>query len=390
MGSLRVHTKRLSVLGLAALTALLLGTQCFIGLTPQALQELEDAGVFDYIGQFQPVATNDVGDGWTEHVFDTDGGDGPICIAGTPYSVYTRQGNPHKLLIFLQGGGACWQDFYFCNVLASDQAPPGPNPPEGIFDFDNPDNPFKDHSVVYMPYCDGSVHTGDNDVVDASFPFGPVRFHRGLRNQSAGMDVAAATFPHAKKITTAGSSAGGVGIAGFTPFLVRYLYGNFVQLTNFNDAGPVTVNLDAAGDIAARAADWDFGKFFPASCTECDDMGQNTAVIDWRLDNDMTIREAFYETDADATNRFFLEPPFGLPVADFRDLILTEHGALNMKYPFRYKRFIVSGDDSHTALQSNLFYNQTANGTVLRDWTSDFLKKPLRWKDIVEDFVPVP
>ena len=59
---------------------------------------------------------------WTKHDFDPnyvpDGTyplgvrpDGPVCIAGTNYSVFTRQGDPKKLLIFLQGGGACWQNF---------------------------------------------------------------------------------------------------------------------------------------------------------------------------------------------------------------------------------------------------------------------------------------
>ena len=50
--------------------------------------------------------------------------DGPVCIAGTDYSVFTKAGDPKKVLIFLQGGGACWQGFYNCNVLADDQAPP--------------------------------------------------------------------------------------------------------------------------------------------------------------------------------------------------------------------------------------------------------------------------
>ena len=74
------------------------------------------------------------------------------------------------------------------------------------------------------------------------------------------MDVAKATFPKAKRITVAGSSAGGVGAAGFAPFLVRMLYGNKTKLTVFNDAGPITSNLTATGDIAARADDWDFGR----------------------------------------------------------------------------------------------------------------------------------
>ncbi len=355
------------------------------GLNDDAMDELSDAGVDKYLGEFTPVASTDVGDGWTKHTFDPDftlaGPNGPVCIAGTAFSAFTRAGDPKKLLIFEQGGGACWQDFYNCNILAEAQEPPAP--PFGIWNFGSKDNPFSKYSVLYMPYCDGSVFSGDNDVPDASFPFGPVRFHRGLRNQSAGMDLAAATFPDAQKVVIAGSSAGGVGAAGFAPFLARFLYGNDVKLHVFNDAGPVTVNLDAVDDIAARAADWQFGQFYPASCTDCSDMGQATAIIQWRLDNDTNIREAFYETDADLTNRFFLDLLFD--PAGFRDLIVTEHGLINTAFPDRYKRFIVAGDTSHTALQSPLFTIQSADGVFLNDWTSDFLKNRSGWVDIVED-----
>jgi hypothetical protein len=197
------------------------------GLSSQALQELADAGVNKYLGDFEPVSSQDVGDGWVKHTFDPDGGNGPICIAGTQYSAFTRAGNPAKLLIMLQGGGACWQDLYRCNIFAEAQEPPVAR--IGIWDFDSKDNPFADYSIVYMPYCDGSVFGGDNDVVDGNFPLGPLRRHRGLRNVSAGMDLAKATFPHAEFITVAGSSAGGVGAAAFTPFLARFLYGNTVQ-----------------------------------------------------------------------------------------------------------------------------------------------------------------
>jgi len=375
---------RLMTVSLALIAVALLGNQCR-GLNGMARLELSDAGVDKYIGDFQPTSSEDAGEGWTKHTFDTDGGNGPICIAGTPFSAFTKQGNPSKLLIFEQGGGACWQNFYFCNILAEDQAPPGP--PVGIWDDESPDNPFADYSILYMPYCDGSVFSGDNDVVDANFPFGPVRFHRGLRNQTAGMDVAKAVFPNANRITLAGSSAGGVGVAGFAPFLTRFLYGNNVSLTVFNDAGPVAVNLFDVSGIAARAADWQFGKFFPASCTDCDDMGQSTAIIDWRLANDTTIREAFYETDADFTNRFFMSVP---TQELYRALILSEHGSLNEAYPFRYKRFIVSGDGSHTALGSPLFYSQTVDGVPLNEWTADFLVGRPFWEDLVEDFIPFP
>jgi hypothetical protein len=380
------QSKYLKILVLMLTSFLLMGADGPRGLNGDAYKELSDSGADKYLGAFTPAVSTDVGDGWTKHTFDPDGGAGPICIAGTPYSVFTRQGNPSRLLVFEQGGGACWQDFYNCNILSEAQEPPTAR--VGIWDFDSHDNPFADYSIVYMPYCDGSVFTGDNDVFDPAFgvaigvPAAVVRFHRGLRNQSAGMDLARETFPNASRITVAGSSAGGVGAASFAPFLARFLYGNQVHLTVFNDAGPVTVNPDAVADIEARVADWQFEQFFPASCVDCLDPVDSTAIIRWRLDNDSTIREAFYETDLDLTNRFFMDMLFD-PVG-FRDLVVTTHGAINAAHPDRYKRFIVTGDTSHTALQSPLFYSQDANGVLLNEWARDFLVPTPFWTDIVE------
>ncbi len=258
-----------------------------------------------------------------------------------------------------------------------------------------------------MPYCDGSTFGGDNDVNDPAWQafieealelppgFGPpTRYHRGLRNASAGLDVAKDMFPRAKQITVMGHSAGGVGAAAFAPFLTRFVYGNNTKLTVYNDAGPIAVNLGtppgAGGpdipwlSVFARQNDWQFQQFYPQSCIDdgrCNAFGQQTGIIDWRLANDSTIREGFYETDSDRTNRFFAQGDGSLmdPVI-YRELILTEHGALNEAYPRRYKRFIVSGDDTHGAVQVTAdtpnfpqdqpfsFYQREANGTPLTTW----------------------
>ena len=402
------------------------------GLNPEAWAELQAAGVDKYLGVYQSQES-DYGV-WTKHDFDPGyvpdptyplgvRPDGPVCIAGTPYSVFTRQGDPKKLLVFLQGGGACWQDFPSCNILAETQSPPAEGPFPGVFDPGSPDNPFADYSVVYMPYCDGSTFGGDNDVkLDPTFPVGPTRHHRGLRNVSAGMDVAGEMFPRAKQITVMGHSAGGVGVAAFAPFLARFVFGNNAKLTVYNDAGPIAVNLGnppppfgTGPDIPwlsvfARQNDWQFQQFYPQSCIDdgrCNAFGQQTGIIHWRLENDTTIREAFYETDSDRTNRFFAQGDgTRMDPAVYRDLILTEHGALNEAYPRRYKRFIVSGDDTHGAVQVTAptpnfpypqpisFYTQQANGTLLTEWATEFVRIGARqsqfgWKDIVEDYVPV-
>ena len=155
------------------------------GLAPSARAELQAAGVDKYLGAFTPAASEAMADGWTKHTFDTDGGAGPICVAGTPFTTFTQTRNPNKVLVFLQGGGACWQDFYFCNILADSQAPPFP--PSGIWDFDSPENPFADYSIVYMPYCDGSVHTGDKRLHEASelARDGPELFHALVQHDDA-------------------------------------------------------------------------------------------------------------------------------------------------------------------------------------------------------------
>ncbi len=66
------------------------------------------------------------------------------------------------------------------------------------------------------------------------------------------------------------------------------------------------------------------------------------------------------------------------------------HLTIAVAYPKRYKRFIVSGDTSHTALQTPLFYTQDANGVPLNKWTRDFIARKKSWVDIVEDFVAAP
>jgi hypothetical protein len=210
----------------------------------------------------------------------------------------------------------------------------------------------------------------------------------GLRNVTAGIDLAKKMFPDASRILIAGSSAGGVGAAGFAPFLARMAFGNHRKLMVFNDAGPVAINLADTDSVMARANDWNFGQFFPASCTACSDMGQSTEIIKWRLANDNTIREAFYSTDGDTTNRFFLNmlPPVAFR-DDYRALLDAEHGAINALFPDRYKRFIRTDDSSHTALQNAVFY-ETANGIPLFEWLEDFLVPRPLWVDNVETFVP--
>ncbi|MEM6746992.1 MAG: pectin acetylesterase-family hydrolase [Pseudomonadota bacterium] len=386
------------------------------GLTRKAAWELRRANVDKYLGEFAPSSSESFAVDWIRHDFDSDDGDGPICISGTDYSVFTKMGDPEKLIIFLQGGGACWEGAANCSVSVQGQEPPPAAFLPGIFSQGSPDgsidNDLGDWSVVYMPYCDGSVFGGDNAIEDDP-DFG-TRHHRGLRNLSAGMDVAKSVFGDPEKVLIAGSSAGGVGSVVFAPFLTRFVYGNHVDLYVYNDAGPIASDPSLTPDAAqARADDWRFDQFYPRSCVRrglCDPLGAGEGIIRWRLDNDRTIQEAFYSTDGDLTNSFFVGlnapgfPPFApIDQAIYRTILDNAHQPLHDAHPERYKRYIVSGGNplcfgfvaySHTAAQggavdgtlcpdTDRYYDLVAEGTPLSEWANAFVRSEVErrpWK----------
>ena len=87
-----------------------------------------------------------------------------ICLYGEEYSFFVRPDDTptDNLLIYFQGGGACWDGLTcgsigefasFYEVTAGTIAYYASG--AGIFDFDNPANPLADYNVVFLPYCSG-------------------------------------------------------------------------------------------------------------------------------------------------------------------------------------------------------------------------------------------
>lgn len=125
-----------------------------------------------------------------------------------------------RLVIFLQGGGACW-DAASCNpvVPSSFYVATG----YGRFEFNtdvlrpsmlplrrfDPSNPFRNMSMVYVPYCTGDVHAGDRVAEYNGRPF----HHVGARNLGLFLRRVTATFPRVRRVWLMGDSAGGFGAA---------------------------------------------------------------------------------------------------------------------------------------------------------------------------------
>src|SRR5262249_16310681 len=93
------------------------------------------------------------------------GGPGTGCAHDSSYAFFVHPGDSQRLVIYLNGGGACWNNLNcdlhgrgtFRDVIDTTQLPDQKN---GIFDFANPRNPARDFTIIFIPYCTGDVFLG--------------------------------------------------------------------------------------------------------------------------------------------------------------------------------------------------------------------------------------
>ncbi len=147
--------------------------------------------------------------------------DGMVCDDGSPTGIAVSEGPGPDLVVFLNGGGACW-DYLTCYVLnLATRGPFGENQfaalgaaalPGSILDRTLPGNPYADATLVFVPYCTGDVHGGDR-VATYTGSGGTTRtwHHAGHRNVELAIERLHATWPAPRRLVVSGSSAGGFG-----------------------------------------------------------------------------------------------------------------------------------------------------------------------------------
>ena len=148
-----------------------------------------------------------------------------MCGNNSEYKIFANFHEGAKdLLVMLEPGGACW-DFDTC----SGKAPLGAAHPDGVPDdlmYDpltknlsplirrDYDGPTKDWNLVFIPYCTGDVHTGNN-VITYQDPNGvepDLEFHHnGHNNIMAATRWMADNFVDVDRLFITGCSAGGAG-----------------------------------------------------------------------------------------------------------------------------------------------------------------------------------
>lgn len=320
---------------------------------------------------------DDLEEGWT---MLEPGGD-TLCSQGTPYAFWVRPADTGKLLVYFEGGGACWFG-QICDLQGSptydpfvDETDDPGAAPAGIFDLENPDNPFADYSMVFVPYCTADVHIGNAETTYEVPATDDVQahevtvHHNGYANAMSALAWTFANFDAPETIFVSGSSAGSIP----SPF-----YGGLIA-EQYPDA-QIAVLGDAAG-----AYHLDFLEGTAQTLNEA--WGTLSILPDWEEyaavteDGVLTFEELYiaaatrfpdvrfaqYNAAHDQTQYFFLSL-VGItetPLPDLLDLAFTQIGEAVDNF-----RYYTAGGDVHVILPRPEFYTYTVGDMSVRDWVA--------------------
>lgn len=332
----------------------------------------------------------------------------PACSGapGTPddkFTFFVKGGKKNNLVIFFQGGGACWDvmNCIYAPTYTQYQSEElwmfsDDNEGKGIFDTTEEDNPFKDWGFVYIPYCTGDLFWGAND---ATYAYWTIK-HRGFVNFQAVLKYLEDNTNYPGKIFVTGSSAGSYGATMAFPYVKQsfpwsnlYLLGDAgagVMGGTFSTGTGVDPETgEPVGGIYnwnAQTPDWIFPDGYTQGMTLEDIYIGIAAEYPWN-------RLAQYTTAFDGTQIFFYNVMLNINNPNewgniTPPLIYTWHSTMkNFAYNTaaaspNYRYYIAAGS-VHTVMMSPKFYTEdSAGGVPLTEWISKMIQTPNKWENV--------
>lgn len=330
------------------------------------------AGILSACGAPEPVALlDDLEAGW--NVIEP-GGD-TSCSDGSPYRFFVRPGQPERLLLYFEGGGACWNGMS-CDpdlepTYVIDTETTDPARANGIFDFANPENPFADYSAVYAAYCTGDVYLGNRvttyevpEVEERAARQVTVR-HNGLTNVSAVLDFVYSRFLAPSEIFVTGSSAGSLPSPYFAMLVAENYESAAIAQLGDGSGGYRREVLTAMPEEAWGTLDE--LRHLPefADMTVGEFTFESLYVAAARRYPEITFA-AFDHAEDDVQKQFLALG--GYRADSLLDLILANQNDIRGEAA-NFRSYIADGD-IHTILQRPEFYTQHVDGVRIRDWVA--------------------
>lgn len=292
------------------------------------------------------------------------------CSDGSPYRFVAREGPGEDLLIYFEGGGACWSPLTcglvrpFTPAIETERLETAAG---GIFDLDNPANPFAGYDIALVPYCTADVFMGDAVQDYGSGSRAVTIHHKGFANASAALEWVYANFPAPESVFITGESAGALGASFHAPWIIRQYAGTRIAVLG-----------DSAGGYSAPGIDmgmifgpWGTADLLPdwlpefAAVDEASDLKFESFYI-VAAKNYPEIVFAQYNTLRDSVQQFFMKL---VPNTPPLEAVLPGTMAAIAEAAPNFRSYLADGD-VHTILHLPEFYTATTAGVAVRDWVA--------------------
>lgn len=285
-----------------------------------------------------------------------------ICSLGTEYGFAVRRGDPNKIVVEFEGGGACW-NAGTCDNPYSESATPIYKDIVNAAQYtgtqvglraDNDANPVKGWTHIVVPYCSADIHWGDKE---STYGDRTVQ-HRGVKNTKAVLDYVYSQIKAPERILVTGCSAGGYGSVYWTPE-VRAHYANS-KVKHFSDS--------AAGVIAPTYFEtlqnaWNFTANVRS---EMGDVAQFTSLkflYGGIARNWPDVPTSQYNALSDTTQATFYSVMGG---SGWQASMLSNMSELLNDVP-TFNTYLSDGN-VHCQIDKNDMYGKEIGGTKLTDW----------------------
>jgi len=307
------------------------------------------------------------------------GGD-TVCSDGSPYRFFVHPGDPARLLVEFEGGGGCWSaetcamEIYTRRVTTDPELARRLGLLVGIYDRGNSENPFREWTHVYVPYCTGDLHWGNSERV-YSGASGPYTIqHKGAANAAAALRWASENVPAPAQVMVTGCSAGGYGSILWAPAVIsRYSGATVVHLSD-SAAGVVP-----PGFFATVLESWDVAAAWPKDIAPLALETLDPARL--TLGDLYTEIAGHYPLSTfsqwnsltDSTQVYFYGLTRGATAtaADWSTQMQASIAALKGANP-NFTAYTAPGSQ-HCIINSPGFYATTVNGVRLVDWVARLL-----------------
>jgi hypothetical protein len=295
-----------------------------------------------------------------------------MCADGSAYSYWIHRADPHKVVFFLEGGGACidaatcafGSPAYHSSIDSSDD----PNGYGGIFDFGDARNPLADYSFVFAPYCTGDVHLG---TATHQYSADLTVQHKGSINASTALAALAAQFPDATQLVVTGESAGSLPTPMYAGMAHDLLPNTAITvLADGSGAYPgdpaVDAKVGALWGTEAAIPPWPENAGLTAA-----DWGAPTLFVQAGK-HDPQIIFGRHDYAYDFVQQIF-SALVGYPPTDLLSSIDANETQIEQSGVDLHS-YIAPGQ-GHTVLSRAGFYTETVGGVSLVDWVSDLVRR---------------